>query len=87
MTLPMARDLARHGIRVNTIAPGLIDTPIFDNIPHGDQYKAKMSRSVVYPNRAGTADEFARLALEVLTNDYMNSETVRLDGAVRMPPR
>jgi len=87
MTLPMARDLARHGIRVNTIAPGLIDTPIFDHIPHGAQYKAKLSRSVVYPNRAGTADEFARFALEILTNDYMNGETVRLDGAIRMPPR
>jgi NAD(P)-dependent dehydrogenase (short-subunit alcohol dehydrogenase family) len=87
MTLPMARDLARHGIRVNTVAPGLIDTPIFDNIPHGAQYKAKLSQSVVYPNRAGTVDEFARFALEILTNDYMNGETVRLDGAIRMPPR
>ena len=87
MTLPMARDLARHGIRVNTIAPGLIDTPIFDDIPNGAQYKAHLSQSVVYPKRAGTTDEFARLVLEVLINDYMNGETVRLDGGIRMPPR
>jgi NAD(P)-dependent dehydrogenase (short-subunit alcohol dehydrogenase family) len=86
MTLPMARDLARHGIRVNTIAPGLIDTPIYDNVPDPARFKAKLGQSVVYPNRLGTADEFASLAVEVLTNDYMNGETIRLDGAIRMPP-
>lgn len=87
MTLPMARDLARHGIRVNTIAPGLIDTPIYDKVPDPAAFKAKLGESVVYPNRLGTADEFARMALEVLTNDYMNGETIRLDGAIRMPPK
>jgi NAD(P)-dependent dehydrogenase (short-subunit alcohol dehydrogenase family) len=87
MTLPMARDLARHGIRVNTIAPGLIDTPIYDKVPDPAAFKAKLAQSVVYPNRLGTADEFASMALEVLTNDYMNGETIRLDGAIRMPPR
>jgi NAD(P)-dependent dehydrogenase (short-subunit alcohol dehydrogenase family) len=86
MTLPMARDLARHGIRVNTIAPGLIDTPIYDKVPDPAAFKAKLGESVVYPNRLGTADEFASMALEVLTNDYMNGETIRLDGAIRMPP-
>ncbi|HSY16105.1 MAG TPA: SDR family NAD(P)-dependent oxidoreductase [Jatrophihabitantaceae bacterium] len=86
MTLPMSRDLARHGIRVNTIAPGLIDTPIYDKVPDTEEFKARLGRSVVYPNRMGTADEFASFALEVITNDYMNGETIRFDGAIRMPP-
>lgn len=86
MTLPMARDLARHGIRVNTIAPGLFDTPIYDKVPDPAAFKAKLGESVVYPSRLGVADEFASFALEVLTNDYMNGETIRLDGAIRMPP-
>lgn len=87
MTLPMARDLAEFGIRVNSIAPGLFDTPIFDSLPQGDAYKNKLARSAVFPKRAGYAQEFARLALELLTNDYMNGETVRLDGGLRMPAR
>lgn len=87
MTLPMARDLAEFGIRVNAIAPGLFDTPIFDTLPQGDAYKTRLARSSVYPKRAGYADEFARLALELVTNDYMNGETVRLDGGMRMPAR
>jgi NAD(P)-dependent dehydrogenase (short-subunit alcohol dehydrogenase family) len=87
MTLPMARDLARHGIRVNTIAPGLIDTPIYGSGERADAFKAQLGQSVVYPNRLGHADEFASLALELITNDYMNGEVVRLDGAIRMPPK
>lgn len=87
MTLPMARDLARHGIRVNTIAPGLIDTPIYGSGEQAEAFKAQLGQSVVYPNRLGTADEFASLAVEMLTNDYMNGEVVRLDGAIRMPPK
>jgi NAD(P)-dependent dehydrogenase (short-subunit alcohol dehydrogenase family) len=87
LTLPMARDLARHGIRVNTIAPGLIDTPIYGTGEKADAFKAQLGQSVVYPNRLGYADEFASMALEVLTNDYMNGETIRLDGAIRMPPK
>lgn len=87
MTLPMARDLSRHGIRVNTIAPGLIDTPIYGSGEQADAFKAKLGESVVYPNRLGTAGEFASMAVEVLTNDYMNGETIRLDGAIRMPPK
>jgi NAD(P)-dependent dehydrogenase (short-subunit alcohol dehydrogenase family) len=87
MTLPMARDLARHGIRVNTIAPGLIDTPIYGEGERAEAFKAALGQSVVYPNRLGKADEYASMAVEVLTNDYMNGETIRLDGAIRMPPR
>lgn len=87
MTLPMARDLARYGIRVNTIAPGVFDTPIYDAHPSPDEFKAGLGANVVFPNRAGVPDEFARLALETLTNDYLNGEVIRLDRAIRMPPR
>jgi NAD(P)-dependent dehydrogenase (short-subunit alcohol dehydrogenase family) len=87
MTLPMARDLARHGIRVNTIAPGLIDTPIYGSGEKAEAFKAQLGQSVVYPNRLGHASEFASMAVELITNDYMNGEVVRLDGAIRMPPR
>jgi len=83
----MARDLARHGIRVNTIAPGLIDTPIYGTGEKAEAFKAQLGQSVVYPNRLGHAEEFASMAVEVLTNDYMNGETIRLDGAIRMPPK
>jgi NAD(P)-dependent dehydrogenase (short-subunit alcohol dehydrogenase family) len=87
MTLPMARDLAIHGIRVNTIAPGLIDTPIYGQGEKAEAFKSQLGASVVFPQRLGHADEFASLALELLTNSYMNGEVVRLDGAVRLPPR
>jgi NAD(P)-dependent dehydrogenase (short-subunit alcohol dehydrogenase family) len=87
MTLPMARDLAIHGIRVNTIAPGLIDTPIYGEGEKAEAFKSKLGASVVFPQRLGHADEFASLALELLTNSYMNGEVIRLDGAVRLPPR
>jgi NAD(P)-dependent dehydrogenase (short-subunit alcohol dehydrogenase family) len=87
LTLPMARDLARHGIRVNTIAPGLIDTPIYGEGERAEAFKAALGQSVVYPNRLGKAEEYASMAVEVLTNDYMNGETIRLDGAIRMPPK
>jgi NAD(P)-dependent dehydrogenase (short-subunit alcohol dehydrogenase family) len=87
MTLPMARDLALHGIRVNTIAPGLIDTPIYGQGERAESFKAKLGQSVVFPQRLGCADEFASLAFELITNSYMNGEVVRLDGAVRLPPR
>jgi NAD(P)-dependent dehydrogenase (short-subunit alcohol dehydrogenase family) len=87
MTLPMARDLALHGIRVNTIAPGLIDTPIYGHGEKADAFKSRLGTSVVFPQRLGFADEFASMALELVTNSYMNGEVVRLDGAIRMPPR
>lgn len=87
MTLPMARDLALHGIRVNTIAPGLIDTPIYGTGERADAFKGKLGQSVVFPQRLGHSDEFASMAMELVTNSYMNGEVVRLDGAVRLPPR
>lgn len=87
MTLPMARDLALHGIRVNTIAPGLLDTPIYGEGEKADAFKDKLGSSVVFPQRLGYASEFASLALELITNSYMNGEVVRLDGAIRLPPR
>jgi len=87
MTLPMARDLAVHGIRVNTIAPGLIDTPIYGEGDKADAFKTKLGTSVVFPQRLGYADEFASLATELVVNSYMNGEVVRIDGAVRLPPK
>jgi NAD(P)-dependent dehydrogenase (short-subunit alcohol dehydrogenase family) len=87
MTLPIARDLAVVGIRLNTIAPGLFDTPIYGSGPDAEAFKAKLGESVLFPRRLGHAAEFATLALELLTNDYMNGEVVRLDGAIRLPPK
>jgi len=87
MTLPIARDLAVVGIRVNTIAPGLIDTPIYGSGEGAEAFKAKLKRDVVFPERLGRPDEFARLALELITNGYMNGETVRIDGAARLQPK
>ena len=87
MTLPMARDLAMHGIRVNTIAPGLIDTPIYGAGEKADAFKSELAKSAVFPHRLGFADEFASMAVELVTNSFMNGEVVRLDGAVRLPPR
>ena len=87
MTLPMARDLASAGIRVNTIAPGLIDTPIYGAGEAADEFKQRLAQSAVFPRRLGKPEEFARLVLELIGNNFMNGETVRFDGAVRLPPR
>jgi NAD(P)-dependent dehydrogenase (short-subunit alcohol dehydrogenase family) len=87
MTLPIARDLSVVGIRVNTIAPGLIDTPIYGTGERSEAFKASLRKDVVFPDRLGTADEFASLALELLTNSYMNGETIRIDGAARLQPK
>jgi NAD(P)-dependent dehydrogenase (short-subunit alcohol dehydrogenase family) len=87
MTLPLARDLAAVGVRVNTIAPGLIDTPIYGEGEASEEFKGNLSKDVVFPKRLGYADEFATLAVELLTNSYMNGETVRVDGAARLGPR
>jgi NAD(P)-dependent dehydrogenase (short-subunit alcohol dehydrogenase family) len=87
MTLPIARDLAVVGVRINTIAPGLIDTPIYGAGEGSEAFKAKLKRDVVFPDRLGSADEFASLALELLTNSYMNGETIRIDGAARLQPK
>jgi NAD(P)-dependent dehydrogenase (short-subunit alcohol dehydrogenase family) len=87
MTLPLARDLAVVGIRVNTIAPGLIDTPIYDASPDPAEFKERLRRDTLFPARLGRADEFASLALELLTNSYMNAEVVRLDAGARLQPK
>jgi len=87
MTLPVARDLAPIGIRLNTILPGLIDTPIYGSGAGADQFKERLGAGVLFPKRLGRADEFARMVVELLTNDYMNAECVRLDAGIRMPPK
>jgi len=87
MTLPIARDLSAVGIRVNTIAPGLIDTPIYGRGEGSEAFKARLGESVLFPHRLGTADELARMVVELVENDYMNGETIRVDGGVRLPPR
>jgi NAD(P)-dependent dehydrogenase (short-subunit alcohol dehydrogenase family) len=87
MTLPIARDLAAIGVRVCTIAPGLIDTPIYGEGPAAEQMKDKLKRDVLFPKRLGTADEFATLAVELLTNSYLNGEVIRIDGGARLQPK
>ena len=87
MTLPVARDLAAVGIRVNTIAPGLIDTPIYGQGEASEAFKAKLQEGVLFPRRLGTSEEFATLAIELVVNSYMNAETIRVDGGIRMPPK
>ncbi len=87
MTLPLARDLASIGVRVNTIAPGLIDTPIYGEGERAEQFKANLASNVLFPRRLGSAAELASMVVELVTNDYMNGETVRVDGGIRMPPK
>lgn len=85
MTLPIARDLMSEGIRVNTILPGIFDTPLLQGAP--ENVKAALSASVPFPKRLGAPEEYASLALEMCRNGYFNGESVRLDGAIRMAPR
>ncbi|MEL6324724.1 MAG: SDR family NAD(P)-dependent oxidoreductase [Pseudomonadota bacterium] len=85
MTLPIARDLAREFIRINTILPGIFDTPLMQGAP--DNVKAALAASVPMPARLGNPDEFASLAVEMCRNGYFNGEDVRLDGSIRMAPR
>lgn len=85
MTLPMARDFMSEGIRVNTIMPGLFDTPLMQGMP--DHVKEALGASVPFPKRLGHPDEVASLVEVMLTNGYFNGESVRLDGAIRMAPR
>jgi NAD(P)-dependent dehydrogenase (short-subunit alcohol dehydrogenase family) len=87
MTLPIARDLSVVGIRVNTIAPGLIDTPIYGTGEASEAFKEKLKKDVVFPDRLGKPDEFASLAVELVSNSYMNGETIRIDGAARLQPK
>ncbi|MEM9133025.1 MAG: SDR family NAD(P)-dependent oxidoreductase [Actinomycetota bacterium] len=87
MTLPIARDLSAVGVRVNTIAPGLIDTPIYGEGEQSEQFKAHLGQSVLFPKRLGTSEELAFMVVDIITNPYMNGETIRVDGGIRMPPK
>jgi len=85
ITLPAARDLAQYGIRVNTIAPGLFDTPLLAALPQ--EAREALGAGVPYPKRLGQPAEYAQLACHIVENRMLNGETIRLDGALRMPPR
>jgi NAD(P)-dependent dehydrogenase (short-subunit alcohol dehydrogenase family) len=87
LTLPLARDLSAIGVRVNTILPGLIDTPIYGSGPESDAFKAQLGANVLFPKRLGHGTEFASLVLELLRNNYLNATAVRLDAGIRMPPK
>ncbi len=85
MTLPIARDLAQHGIRVCTIAPGLFATPLMKTLPEAVQQS--LAASIPFPSRLGKPEEFAELACHIVRNDHLNGEVIRIDGALRMAPR
>jgi NAD(P)-dependent dehydrogenase (short-subunit alcohol dehydrogenase family) len=85
MTLPTARDLAQYGIRVNTIAPGLFDTPLLAALP--EEARQALGAGIPFPQRLGQPVEYAQLACQIVENRMLNGETIRLDGALRMPPR
>jgi NAD(P)-dependent dehydrogenase (short-subunit alcohol dehydrogenase family) len=85
MTLPAARDLAQFGIRVMTVAPGILDTPMMAGVT--EEFRTTLAANVPFPARFGTPDEYAGLVLSIAAQDYLNGETIRLDGALRMPPR
>ena len=85
MTLPMARDLAQHAIRVCTVAPGLFATPLMKELPEAVQQS--LAASIPFPPRLGKPEEFAELACHIVTNGHLNGEVIRLDGALRMAPR
>jgi NAD(P)-dependent dehydrogenase (short-subunit alcohol dehydrogenase family) len=85
LTIQAARELARSGVRVMTIAPGLIQTPMFNGLP--EDVRDSLSATVPFPARLGLPDEYAALALHIVGNRFLNGETIRLDGALRMAPR
>ncbi|KHK99822.1 3-hydroxy-2-methylbutyryl-CoA dehydrogenase [Microbacterium mangrovi] len=85
MTLPIARELARYGIRVCTIAPGIMETPMLAGLPQPAQ--DSLGQQVPYPQRLGRPDEYARMVMAIVDNGYLNGETIRLDGAIRMAPK
>ncbi|MET8141647.1 SDR family NAD(P)-dependent oxidoreductase [Sphaerisporangium sp. NPDC005288] len=87
MTLPAARDLAAIGVRVLTICPGIIDTPIYGSGPEAEAFKAKLYAPVPFPKRMGRASEFAHLVRSLVENDYMNGEVIRFDGGIRFQPK
>lgn len=85
MTLPAARDLAQNGIRVCAIAPGIFDTPLLAGLP--EEVRTALGKQVPFPPRLGRPDEYAALAVHIVSNQMLNGEVIRLDGALRMPPR
>ncbi|MNL70265.1 3-oxoacyl-[acyl-carrier-protein] reductase FabG [compost metagenome] len=85
MTLPIARDLASEGIRINTILPGLFETPMMASLP--PVVRESLAASVPFPARLGAGDEYASLVLEICRNAYLNAAAIRLDGAIRLAPR
>jgi NAD(P)-dependent dehydrogenase (short-subunit alcohol dehydrogenase family) len=87
LTLPLARDVAPIGVRVNCILPGLIDTPIYGSGPASEEFKARLGTGVLFPKRLGYANEFASLVVELLANSYMNAASVRIDAGIRMQPK
>ena len=87
MTLPIARDLAAIGVRVNTVAPGLIDTPIYGEGEASEAFKANLEKGVLFPKKLGTPDQLASMVVEAVTNSYLNAETIRVDGGIRMQPK
>jgi NAD(P)-dependent dehydrogenase (short-subunit alcohol dehydrogenase family) len=85
LTLPAARDLASHGIRVKTVAPGIIDTPMLATV--NDEFRAALAAGVPFPKRLGRPEDYAQLAVDIVEHDYLNGEVIRLDGSLRMAPR
>lgn len=85
LTLPAARDLAQYGIRVCTIAPGIIDTPMLATV--SEEFRASLAAGIPFPQRLGRPEEYARLVTMIVEHDYLNGETIRMDGALRMAPR
>ena len=87
LTLPVARDLAAIGVRVNTVAPGLIDTPIYGSGEASEAFKANLEKGVLFPKRLGRPEEVAEVVLAAVTSSYLNAETIRVDGGIRMQPK
>jgi NAD(P)-dependent dehydrogenase (short-subunit alcohol dehydrogenase family) len=85
LTLPAARDLAQYGIRVNTIAPGIVETPMLSTV--SEEFRAGLAAGVPFPQRLARPEEYAKLALAIIDHDYLNGEVIRMDGALRMAPR
>ena len=85
LTLPIARDLSRFGIRVMTIAPGIFETPMLGQL--SEEVRKSLGQQIPFPSRLGRADEFAALAAHIVENEMLNGETIRLDGAIRMAPK
>ena len=85
LTLPAARDLAQYGIRVCTIAPGIVETPMLATV--SDEFRAGLAAGIPFPPRLARPEEYAQLALAIIDHDYLNGETIRMDGALRMAPR